>query len=158
MLERPRNQTGGGVASRPGYHFGAISQVSHFKVGAAEFYTETRRLIVERIVQGSLVHVDETKANIRGKTACVWVFTNLHEVAYLYSDSRDSEMDQTTLAAFKGVLVSGFYSGYDSLACPQQKCLLHLVRDLNAERRRVMLRAWLGTREISPRRSRVRII
>jgi hypothetical protein len=30
-------------------------------------------------------------------------------------------------------LVSDFYSGYDSLACPQQKCLLHLVRDLNAE-------------------------
>ena len=116
-----------------GYHFGATSQVNHFKVGAAEFYTETRRLIVERIVQGSLVHVDETKANIRGKTACVWVFTNLHEVAYLDSDSRDSEMAQTTLAAFKGVLVSDFYSGYDSLACPQQKCLLHLVRDLNAE-------------------------
>jgi predicted RecB family nuclease len=116
-----------------GYHFSATSQVHLFKVGAAEFYAETRRQIVDRIVRGSLVHVDETKANIRGKTACVWVFTNLHEVAYLYSDSRDSETARTTLAAFNGVLVSDFYSGYDSLACAQQKCLLHLVRDLNAE-------------------------
>jgi len=116
-----------------GYHFSVSAQAYLFKAGAAECYTETRRLILERIVQGSLVHVDETKANIRGKTAYVWVFTNLHEVAYLYSNSRESEIALTTLAAFKGVLVSDFYSGYDSLACPQQKCLLHLVRDLNTE-------------------------
>jgi hypothetical protein len=34
---------------------------------------------------------------------------------------------------FKGVLVSDFYSGYDSLPCPQQKCLVHLIRDLNSD-------------------------
>jgi hypothetical protein len=32
---------------------------------------------------------------------------------------------------FKGVLVSDFYAAYDSVACPQQKCLIHLMRDLN---------------------------
>ena len=26
-----------------------------------------------------------------------------------------------------------FYSAYDSLACPRQKCLIHLMRDLNDE-------------------------
>jgi hypothetical protein len=31
------------------------------------------------------------------------------------------------------VLVSDFYSGYDAFACPQQKGLLHLMRDLNAD-------------------------
>jgi len=36
-----------------------------------------------------------------------------------------------TLAGFKGVLVSDFYAAYDSLECPQQKCLIHLLRDLN---------------------------
>jgi hypothetical protein len=39
----------------------------------------------------------------------------------------------TLLGAFKGVLVSDFYAVYDSLACPQQKCLIHLMRDLNAD-------------------------
>src|SRR3989454_11912405 len=35
------------------------------------------------------------------------------------------------LKAFKGVLVSDFYAAYDSIQCPQQKCLIHLIRDLN---------------------------
>ena len=34
---------------------------------------------------------------------------------------------------FKGVLVSDFYAAYDSIDCPQQKCLIHLMRDLNDE-------------------------
>jgi hypothetical protein len=35
------------------------------------------------------------------------------------------------LHEFKGVLVSDFFTAYDSLPCPQQKCLIHLIRDLN---------------------------
>ena len=35
------------------------------------------------------------------------------------------------LKDFKGVLVSDFYAAYDSINCPQQKCLIHLIRDLN---------------------------
>lgn len=36
-------------------------------------------------------------------------------------------------ADFKGVLVSDFYTAYNSINCPQQKCLIHLIRDLNDE-------------------------
>lgn len=75
-----------------------------------------------------MVHADETHVSIQGKQAYIWVFTNMYEVAYLYSDSRESELVQTTLGEFKGVLVSDFYAVLD---CPQQKCLIHLVRDLN---------------------------
>ena len=35
------------------------------------------------------------------------------------------------LREFKGVLVSDFYTAYDSINCPQQKCLIHFLRDLN---------------------------
>ena len=35
------------------------------------------------------------------------------------------------LKGFTGVLISDFYSAYDSLPCEQQKCLVHLIRDLN---------------------------
>lgn len=31
------------------------------------------------------------------------------------------------------MLVSDFYSGYDSLDCEQQKCLVHLIRDFNGD-------------------------
>jgi predicted RecB family nuclease len=116
-----------------GFHFGTHAQIHRLKVRAAEFYAHTRQLILDRIVGGNLVHVDETRANIKGKAAYVWVFTSLQEVVYLYSESREGEIAQATLANFKGVLVSDFYSAYDSLSCPQQKCLLHLMRDLNAE-------------------------
>jgi hypothetical protein len=37
------------------------------------------------------------------------------------------------LKGFSGVLVSDFYAGYDSMPCPQQKCLVHLIRDLNGD-------------------------
>ena len=29
--------------------------------------------------------------------------------------------------------MSDFYSAYDSINCPQQKCLIHLIRDLNGD-------------------------
>ena len=35
------------------------------------------------------------------------------------------------LRDFKGVLVSDFYAAYDAIDCPQQKCLIHFIRDLN---------------------------
>ena len=35
------------------------------------------------------------------------------------------------LKDFHGILISDFYAGYDALPCPQQKCLIHLIRDLN---------------------------
>jgi hypothetical protein len=37
------------------------------------------------------------------------------------------------LKDFQGVLVSDFYAAYDSIDCPQQKCLIHLMRDMNQE-------------------------
>jgi hypothetical protein len=37
------------------------------------------------------------------------------------------------LAGFDGVLVSDFYSAYDAMPCQQQKCLIHLMRDINED-------------------------
>jgi len=106
---------------------------NEFKSRAAEFYKETQRQILARLVKGDLIHADETKANVKGQLAYVWVFTNLREVVYLYADTREADVLHATLAGFKGVLVSDFYAAYDSLDCPQQKCLTHLLRDLNDE-------------------------
>ncbi len=116
------------------FGYGLNCTTTHkFKTRAAEFYKETQRGILARLVKGDLVHADETKANVKGKLAYVWVFTNLREVAYLYADTREADVLHATLVGFKGVLVSDFYAAYDSLDCPQQKCLMHLLRDLNDE-------------------------
>ena len=63
----------------------------------------------------------------------MWVLTNLKEVVYILAESREGEIVQELLKDFHGVLVSDFYAAYDAIDCPQQKCLIHLMRDLNDE-------------------------
>jgi transposase len=105
--------------------------MASFKSQMAEYYSQTHQRILERVVSGNMVHADETYASLKGKRGYVWVFTNMHDVAYLYCESREGELVKKLLGKYKGVLVSDFYAVYNSLDCPQQKCLIHLVRDLN---------------------------
>ena len=51
----------------------------------------------------------------------------------MYRPTREGDFLQELLKDFRGVLVSDFYAAYDSLECPQQKCLIHLMRDINQE-------------------------
>jgi len=107
------------------------SSVGEQKRAAARLYEETRQTLLRRIVEGTLVHADETPIVTQGKRGYVWVFCNFDDVVYFYSESREAETMRTLLKGFKGVLVSDFYPAYDSMDCPQQKCLIHLMRDLN---------------------------
>jgi hypothetical protein len=53
------------------------------KETAARQYKSSYETILRHLVSGSLLHVDETQVSIRGATAYVWVFTNLHDVVEL---------------------------------------------------------------------------
>ena len=55
----------------------------------------------------------------------------MEEVAYIYTSTREGNTIQAMLKDFSGVLVSDFYAAYDAIKCPQQKCLIHFIRDLN---------------------------
>jgi len=99
----------------------------------AEKYEPTYRRILERIAGSPLVHADETKGVVYGGGHYVWVFANLTSVAYVYSASREASVLDDILKGFGGVLVSDFYGGYDSVPCRQQKCLIHLMRDINED-------------------------
>jgi predicted RecB family nuclease len=105
--------------------------VNSLKARAAQFYRDTYSTILKRITGGILVHADETKISVEGKDAFVWVLTNLEEVVYFYSPTREGRTIEALLQGFTGVLVSDFYAAYESIQCPQQKCLIHLIRDLN---------------------------
>jgi hypothetical protein len=107
------------------------SAVSRLKTAAAQFYKSTYQQIIKKIISGTLVHVDETKVKIAGKDSYVWTLASQNEVAYFYTETREGERVRELLKRFEGVLVSDFYSVYDSINCPQQKCLIHLIRDLN---------------------------
>jgi predicted RecB family nuclease len=101
------------------------------KILLAAYYEPTYHQLIDRIQTGQLIHADETKVSVQGKNAYVWVFTNLEEVAYIYSDTREGTVVGELLKNFRGVLISDFYTAYDSLDCVQQKCLIHLIRDIN---------------------------
>jgi len=109
----------------------AIGTTMRFKQKAAKLYEGTYDALLKRICNGRLIHADETKISVEGKAGFVWVFANMEEVAYVYSETREGDTLQHLLKDFTGVLVSDFYAAYDGIQCPHQKCLIHLIRDLN---------------------------
>jgi predicted RecB family nuclease len=113
-----------------GYPLGQPT-INRLKRRAVELYRDTYEEITESLLRGRLMHADETHVSVKGKASYVWVFTSMEEVIYIWSETRDGSVAGEFLKGFKGVLVSDFYSAYDSIDCPQQKCLIHLIRDLN---------------------------
>jgi predicted RecB family nuclease len=109
------------------------SAVVQIKSQMAEKYEPTYKGILKQIANGTLIHADETRGVVIGGGHYVWVFANMTTVAYVYAESRESAILETLLDGFKGVLVSDFYAAYDSVPCPQQKCLIHLMRDMNED-------------------------
>ncbi len=110
----------------------SASQINEFKVAAAKIYEYTYNQILKKLCCGRLLHVDETRAG-SCKNGYVWVLANMEEVAYFYTPNRAGDTVQILLRDFSGVLVSDFYAAYEAINCPQQKCLIHLIRDLNDE-------------------------
>jgi hypothetical protein len=116
------------------FGFNISGAVIHkFKEKAATIYKATYENIVQKIVTGRLIHSDETRVSLGRKVGYVWAFASMENVAYIYAPSREGDLVRTILKDFKGVLITDFYAAYDSLNCPQQRCLIHLIRDLNDE-------------------------
>jgi predicted RecB family nuclease len=99
----------------------------------ARYYQRGFKRLLDKILSGSVLHIDETEVKLKTGKGYVWVFTSLEEVVFLYRPTREGDFLQKLLKDFHGVLVSDFYAAYDSLDCPQQKCLIHLLRDMNQE-------------------------
>ena len=108
-----------------------ISTICDFIPQFAKEYAKTERLLLKRIIGAPIIHVDETRINIRGVNHYVWVLTNGTHVVFQLTETRETAFLQKILQSYEGVLISDFYPGYDSFPCRQQKCLSHLIRDLN---------------------------
>ena len=111
----------------------STTEIHMFKSLMADYYQPTYRRLLEKILAGGLLHIDETEVTLHSGKAYVWVFANLEEVVFMYRPTREGDFLKELLKDFRGVLVSDFYTAYDSIGCPQQKCLIHLMRDINQE-------------------------
>jgi hypothetical protein len=110
------------------------AEMQRFRTRLANEYRSTLDEILHELLAGRLIHADETTASVKGLSSpYVWVLTNMDSVYYLFRPSRESAFLKELLKGFSGVLISDFYNGYDSMPCTQQKCLIHLIRDLNED-------------------------
>jgi hypothetical protein len=104
-----------------------------FKAIVARHYEAEYESILRAIVTGKALYVDETPVNLWKSKGYVWVFAAVHAVYFFYRESREGSFLPDMLAGFNGVLISDFFTAYDALDVPQQRCLIHLMRDLNDE-------------------------
>jgi hypothetical protein len=93
-------------------------------------------MLLERILNSPVIHMDETTINIGGASQYVWVITDGTHVIFKLTENRESTIVHELLNGYAGVLCSDFYGGYDSAPCLQQKCWAHLIRDLNENLRK----------------------
>jgi hypothetical protein len=107
------------------------SELMVFRHLLARYYRRTYQQLLAKIIGGHVLHIDETEVKLKTSTAYVWVFTNADAAIFVLRPSREGEFLRKMLKGFKGVLVSDFYSAYDGLNCLQQRCLIHLIRDMN---------------------------
>jgi predicted RecB family nuclease len=107
--------------------------VGNFLRGFARAYAETGARCHQQLLASPFVHVDETKISIQGVDQYVWVFTDGAHVLFRLTATRETAVVRDVLAGYTGILVTDFYAGYDAINCRQQKCLVHLIRDLNED-------------------------
>jgi transposase len=78
------------------------------------------------------VYADETGWRTDGKNGYLWAVTSPMHTLYQVDKSRAGKVIRKLLGeAFGGTLVSDFFGAYEKMDCKKQKCLAHLLRELN---------------------------
>lgn len=82
--------------------------------------------------QSPSVNIDETGWRLDGKSCWLWAFTNDSFTIYEVNSSRSHQVVLEQLGAeYAGTITSDFYTAYNPLPYKQQKCLVHLLRELS---------------------------
>jgi len=129
-LRLPQGHVDASVGKLFGLHVPS-GTASKLKTAVAHAYQCVYDDLLKRLCTGNLLHVDETSISVGGNNGYIWVLAGMEHVVYFYTPTREGATIRAMLKDFSGVLVSDFYAAYDSIECPQQKCLIHFIRDLN---------------------------
>jgi transposase len=87
--------------------------------------------LIRRMRASGQVHADETGWRVDGKNFWLWAFTDPTFTLYHVDQSRGGKVPLKLLGkAFGGTVIADFYSAYDQLRAPKQRCLTHLMREV----------------------------
>jgi hypothetical protein len=59
--------------------------IANFLRYFGHYYSQTERLLIQRILESPMVHVDETQINVKGVAQYVWVFTDGKHVVFRFT-------------------------------------------------------------------------
>lgn len=92
---------------------------------------ESQDAIEQRLRAGAYVNADETGWRVGGVNHWLWALTNPDCTLYQVDKRRSSAVVRRVLGErYAGHLVSDFLPTYNKLPYPSQKCIPHLLRDL----------------------------
>jgi hypothetical protein len=102
---------------------------------SAEILRPANKEIFSALREQTVLNADETGWPVANKSAYVWGFFN-KSLAYFHADkSRGSKVPKAILGEnFKGTVLCDFYAAYNFLQ-KKQRCWIHLLRDIENERK-----------------------
>jgi transposase len=113
-----------GMTVSPGALPKQMRRVGHW---LAEPYERIKSALRESPV----VHADETGAPVDGKNQWLWALTSpLHTLFHLDQSRGGTVVLELLGEKFDGHLVRDFFSAYNTLPYKQQKCNIHLLREI----------------------------
>jgi transposase len=87
-------------------------------------------MILDRIRDADVVHIDETSLKVDGKNYWIWVFTTDNETFYAVRKSRGTKvLEEILTRRFRGIVVCDGWKAYPSFIKELQRCWAHLLRE-----------------------------
>lgn len=88
--------------------------------------------ILMSLRSSSVVHMDETGWRIDGTNHWLWNLVNKRLAYYHIDRSRSGKVAQSMIGKeYNGVLISDFYGAYRKIKAKKQKCIVHLLREMD---------------------------
>src|SRR5207247_5579863 len=118
----------------PGLRISAAAIVKQVK-RLARWLDGKYRELIRRLRASAHVNADETGWRIDGKNFWLWAFTDPTFTLFHVDASRGGKVPLKLLGKlFDGTVTCDFYSAYDRLSGKKQRCLTHLMREVEALR------------------------
>lgn len=109
----------------------AVSSIAGFRDQVAREAKPLYEKIKEQLKASTVIHADETGWRLNGDNQWLWKFSNKRVSVTHIDKSRGQKVVNDMLGEeYDGVLVSDFLSAYNKIKSKKQRCLAHIMRDL----------------------------